>query len=1399
MKKTLQLFTLVWLSLAFMPARAVQLSGAYTIDSAATASATEFKDFTSAIIYMTSTGTRPDGGPSNSGTVGVSGPVVFTVLQGTYTEQVNIPAIPGVSATNTVTFDGGASNASTRILQFLATATSDNHTLRFNACSFVHFRNITIKALGGTAGVGVQFLGAVNNNSVRQCSVIVASTTNTSVKAINITNTNVSATGNGCSGSAAASYLIFIDSNYIFGGCIGVFMSSSATTQSGGNFNFYIRWNEIIGAGATGVGASGTQGYIIKWNYIKLSTLSASSKGIHHCNGSTSGINYYDVSYNVIEDAGAYGIHFQSNNANTSALYPTRITNNYIKPTFRSATSYGMDFSQPRNHKVFHNTILMNQPNGVGINLGASANAACIIKNNIIQLLNTASTNLCIISGGANLDSCDYNVFTKGGSQPNLLSVRGATYTRANFIGGGGNNVFSTMDDPMILGGVNDPRPSNICQKGQNHWLVDTLDLNGTLRGVPPQIGCAESVGGISSDANPVAILEPVSFPVVSGAQNAKVIIKNSGTATLTSLNVSIQIGTVTTTVGWTGSLLSCEIDTVEFTGINQITLAAGTNVMRVWTDGPNAGLDSNASNDTIQKTFCTPLATGNYTIGATGTFSSFAQVADILNCGGVLGTTPTIFDVEAGVYTEQFALGTINGVTENTPLIFRSLDLNADSVKITLSSPTSNNYLVQMAGTNYTTFEHITFQSLNTAAGRIFEIGGTASFNKIQNCNLLCPVLNTTGNTLAHIFANGVTGKRNEIRNNSFVNGSYGVYLYGPALISATDSNVIDNNVFTNVYYMTIACSFNSNIQITRNIVSPNTTYASTYGIYLINSANGNNISYNRVQGQVGTGGIYLSSVNGTALLPGRVTNNVVTGGTTGTFYGLYMGSCTNMLVSHNSVSANSSGTTNYAFYSQFTSTTGTTVVVRNNVFRSTGTALTNTNAAMYVYHKDYLNSNYNNIFSQNHNVLVNVATPAIQHLDLFSWRAANPYEKNTVSYQTGFTNNNNATPNPADSASWSLNGHGTYLPYDTMDFVGNPRPMNYAQGAPDLGAFEFTPTSVPPLATTTASQLAPDSMQIFMFAGDTVAKVKWSPSYSAPTSIFVRQFCGMRPPHIDTMATNHMNFHTNFEVPFGFYGYDLQLFYKENWRGLMQNETDIRMAKFDSSLMFIAPWTAFTGTSSSVDTIANIISAPGLSGFSFFTGTDDNNPLPVVLGRFVASKENSDAALFWTTASEVNSDRFEIERSVDGRNFTAVGRVNASGNSNTLKSYRYMDVNPLMGRKGIAYYRLKMIDRDRSYAYSQVVTVDFGRELRPIGLSLFPNPYTNDFNAIVEIDHADKGEVVVYDLQGKIMHAEAKSFEAGENNVYINTLAGLPAGVYVLEVKTNNHQQVIRFVKGN
>src|ERR1044072_515918 len=96
-------------------AYATQLSGSYTIDSSVAASTTNFKDFNSAVTYLTGPGVRTDGGPANSAPFGVSGAVVFTVAAGTYTEQVVLTGqVPGTSPLNTITFDGV--DASTRIL-----------------------------------------------------------------------------------------------------------------------------------------------------------------------------------------------------------------------------------------------------------------------------------------------------------------------------------------------------------------------------------------------------------------------------------------------------------------------------------------------------------------------------------------------------------------------------------------------------------------------------------------------------------------------------------------------------------------------------------------------------------------------------------------------------------------------------------------------------------------------------------------------------------------------------------------------------------------------------------------------------------------------------------------------------------------------------------------------------------------------------------------------------------------------------------------------------------------------------------------------------------------------------------------------------------------------------------
>ena len=1369
---------------------ATQLSGSYTIDSAGTASTTVFLNFSSAITYMTGSGVRSDAGPSNSGTFGVSGPVIFDVLQGTYVGAVDITTITGASATNTITFDGGFGNVATRIMQNTATSSTDAHTLRFNSSSFITFKNITIKSLG-TNGIGVHFYLAANNIIIKQCSVLVSNASSATTRGLAATNSNISSTGSGCSSASGTAFNIFIDSNYISGGNIGVFLSSSSNTSI--PHNFYVRWNTIENAYLTGIGASGSNGYLLESNYIKMAVGNTTSKGMHHCNGSSSGIQSYKLINNVFENCGQYGIHFQSNNSNTNTSYPTVVANNYFKPTFSNATSYGMDMGQPRNMFVLNNTVLMNVAGGNGINIGASAGTLCKYKNNIVALQAANSTGLCFISTGANVDSCDYNVFMKNSTTSlNIATILSSTYTKANFIGGGGFNLNSTMEDPRLLS-IADPKPGNICQKGQ--ISVYTLkDINGLTRPNPPQIGCAEGLGGLAIDASVTAFVQPVSYPLSSGAQNVKVIIKNSGTSTLTSMNVTVSLGgSNASTVLWTGSLGSCSIDTVTFSGTNQLTFVSGTNNLRAWVDAPNFVVDSNATNDTISKTFCTPLAVGNYTIGVGGSFQTFNEVANVLNCGGISGTGPTVFDVISGTYNEQFLLGYIPGSSTINTITFQSQAANADSVTLSFNSGTSNNYVVKLASASFVSFKNLKLQSLNSTNSIVIEYSGTISNDTVTNCKIIAPVGATTSSSAALIFANGISGKFNVFTNNTFTNGSYGMYFYGSSLTQSIDSSFIDNNVFTNCYYMTIALSYTSNIKVRDNVIN-GSSFSSGYGIYFINSTNAFEILRNKITA-VGTSGIYMSSVNGTATLLGNIRNNTISGGYTSTYYGMYMSSCTYMNVFNNSVIGNSTGTsTNYACYTQFTSSAGTTVVLRNNIFSNNATGTAITVASLYVYNTLYLNSNYNNLHSASPN-LVNVATPAITHLNIYAWRNASTFEKNSISYKPGYTSNTNLVPNPLDSNAWSINGHGTFIAGNNTDILGNPRPQNVTQGVPDLGAYEFTPTSVPPAALTNNAQLAPDSTQIFMFAGDTVASIKWDAYSLVPTSVSVRRYSGVRPNYIDTNANNYMYYYTQTAGVYGYYNFTVNQYYKNEWLGRVPSETVIKAATKDTTSF--SSWTPFTSSSSSVDTVRNMITLPGNFYIDYiYTGTDNNNPLPVKLLKFNARLVKTNVDLNWSTGEEINNKGFDVERSTNGKTFEKIGFVKGSGNSTLVNNYSLTDGNAFEKTNvSTLFYRLKQFDFNGAFTYSNTVIVkkDIGNN-EPV--FVYPNPFKDKLN--IDFAALAKGEITVQiiDVSGKIIENKKLEVLPGNNSILFET-NHLVNGVYMMNIVGEGLNKTLKLVK--
>lgn len=110
----------------------------------------------------------------------------------------------------------------------------------------------------------------------------------------------------------------------------------------------------------------------------------------------------------------------------------------------------------------------------------------------------------------------------------------------------------------------------------------------------------------------------------------------------------------------------------------------------------------------------------------------------------------------------------------------------------------------------------------------------------------------------------------------------------------------------------------------------------------------------------------------------------------------------------------------------------------------------------------------------------------------------------------------------------------------------------------------------------------------------------------------------------------------------------------------------------------------------------------------------------LPVALSAFTAVADGKTNRLNWTTEAETGSDRFGVERSTDGRYFTEVATVAAAGQSTVRRHYAYTDAE---APAGPAYYRLRQVDADGSFTYSQVRRV----ERTPV-LTVFPNPVTDE-----------------------------------------------------------------------
>lgn len=177
----------------------------------------------------------------------------------------------------------------------------------------------------------------------------------------------------------------------------------------------------------------------------------------------------------------------------------------------------------------------------------------------------------------------------------------------------------------------------------------------------------------------------------------------------------------------------------------------------------------------------------------------------------------------------------------------------------------------------------------------------------------------------------------------------------------------------------------------------------------------------------------------------------------------------------------------------------------------------------------------------------------------------------------------------------------------------------------------------------------------------------------------------------------------------------------------------------------------------------------------------------LPVELSSFEAHKAEGAVQLVWETETELENSHFDIERSSNGSEFTAIGRMLGAGTTNINQKYQFMDENPLSTEN---YYRLKQVDYDGTTTYSEVKQVSFEAYLGEI--EIFPNP-TTDFITI-KIPEGIKEEIniSVFDANGRQMMSQEQTTD------FLNTrlnVSQLGAGQYALRIESEQGVNTQRF----
>ena len=197
------------------------------------------------------------------------------------------------------------------------------------------------------------------------------------------------------------------------------------------------------------------------------------------------------------------------------------------------------------------------------------------------------------------------------------------------------------------------------------------------------------------------------------------------------------------------------------------------------------------------------------------------------------------------------------------------------------------------------------------------------------------------------------------------------------------------------------------------------------------------------------------------------------------------------------------------------------------------------------------------------------------------------------------------------------------------------------------------------------------------------------------------------------------------------------------------------------------------------------------GVEYFSCGVNSLGQTQLPVELVSFrVKENEQHHAALNWATEAEINNRFFIVERSVDGRNFDALGVVEGAGTTSEFQNYDFIDKLPL----NFAYYRLKQVDFDGGFEYSPIVTLEM-KGFKSSVIEAFPTMAEDEITIRFTSLDSRKSLLKIVNAYGKVMLDEAV-YSTNQMEYRTLDLTGYEHGMYYILLSDGTQKHTSKFV---